>query len=176
MISIVINIGTNLAGFDVKEGFVKTLLNTVNTMRQTKILSAVLGRISRLFKLGGRSMPNYDVAKLNYPSAKSEDELSNIPYLPGSREIQVVEIDQVEFVREWSRTIVEEASILAIKSPEGGLEVDRRLPNFDRRLSDFDRRHPNHDRRMGVAHDRRNRLLMADTHTLPGGVRNQLKK
>jgi hypothetical protein len=29
---------------------------------------------------------------------------------------------------------------------------------------------------MGVAHDRRNRLLMADTHTLPGGVRNQLKK
>jgi hypothetical protein len=169
LICIVKNIGTNFAGFHVKEGFVKTQLSTGNSMRQKKIFTSVLGRISRLFKLGGRPMPIYDATKLNYSSPKFDDELNNLPYLPGFREIQVEEVDHVEFVREWSRTIVEEASNLAIKSPAGVLEVDRRLPNFDRR-------HPNHDRRMGQLHDRRGGLLMADTDTSTAGMRNRLNK
>jgi len=138
-------------------------------MGQKKTLLSVWGRISRLFRLRSRTVPIYDATRLYYPSPKSEDELNSFPYLPGAGEIQVVEIDQVEFVQEWSRTVAEEASALAAGNPEAAIEIDRRLPNFDRR-------HPDYDRRAGGEHERRGRSMSADTQTTLGGRFNRPKK
>ncbi len=138
-------------------------------MGQKKTLFSVWGRISRLFRLRSRAVSIYDATRLYYPSPKSEDELNSLSYLPGAGEIQVVEIDQVEFVQEWSRTVAEEASALAAGNPEAAIEIDRRLPNFDRR-------HPDYDRRAGGEHERRGRSMSADTQTTPGGRFNRAKK
>jgi hypothetical protein len=119
-------------------------------MGQKKTLLSVWGRISRLFSLRGRSVSIHEATRLYYPSPKSEDDLNSFPYLPDSGEIQVVEIDQVEFVREWRRTVAEEASALAAGNPESA-------PGFDRRLPNFDRRRPDYDRRAGDTHERRGR-------------------
>jgi predicted ribonuclease toxin of YeeF-YezG toxin-antitoxin module len=81
-------------------------------------------------------------------SQKSKNEGNGYAYRPAQDEIVVVEIEQVEFVQEWSRTVASEAVTHAKKNTDAVSGIDRRLPNFERRR-------PEHDRRSGEHHDRR---------------------
>jgi hypothetical protein len=107
-------------------------------MRQRQTLFSWLGNIARLLRPSGRSELAYDSTRLYYPSPRSEEEVNGFPDQPGAGEILVVEIEQVEFVREWSRTMAEEATAHA--NPSSVPEIDRRLPHFDRRHAGHDRR------------------------------------
>jgi hypothetical protein len=150
-----------------------------------KIILSILSKLTRVLKVSHQSAPFTRPTRLSNTSAKSKDEVDDCPYQPVAYEIKVEEIDQVEFVQEWGRTIVQEALSHATKDAEAAPVVDRRLPHFDRRqphhdrragegthgkehltghapaskidhrLPHYDRRHPDHDRRAGDGHDRR---------------------
>jgi hypothetical protein len=81
-------------------------------------------------------------------SPKSKNEVNKYAYRPEQDEIVVVEIEQVEFVQEWSRTVASESMTHTQKHTDAVPGMDRRLPNFERRR-------PEHDRRAGDCHDRR---------------------
>ena len=135
-------------------------------MRQRKTLFSWLGRMARLLRSSGRSELVYDSTRLYYPSPRSEDELNGFPDQPDSGEILVVEIEQVEFVQEWSRTMAEEATAHA--NPRAVPEIDRRLPHFDRR-------HPGHDRRASDDHGSREKPVLANSLSPRGSRPNRLK-
>jgi hypothetical protein len=134
-------------------------------MRHKKIIFSIWESVAHFLKLSGEPTSHSAASNLSGTSLMAEDDL-NYPFLPGPDEISVVEIDQVEFVQEWGRTVANETFTHATRSGEGVLGVDRRV-------LDDDRRHPNHDRRMGDGHDRRGHSTGADPVTgvdwrLPG--------
>ncbi len=160
-----------------------------------KIIFSILAKLTRVLKVSRQSAPFTRPTRLANTSAKSKDEVDDCPYQPVAYEIKVEEIDQVEFVQEWGRTIVHEALSHATKDVEEVPVIDRRLPHFDRRqphhdrradegtqgkeplkghtpatkidhrLPHYDRRHPDHDRRAGAGHDRRVHALEANPAT-----------
>lgn len=81
-------------------------------------------------------------------SENEDDEVDERVYRPLQDEIVVMEIEQVEFVQEWSRSVANEHLAHAQNNSDAAPEIERRLPFFERR-------HPEHDRRAGDFHDRR---------------------
>lgn len=79
---------------------------------------------------------------------KSEDEVEERAYRARQDEIVVMEIEQVEFVQEWSRSVANESMTHAQRNSDQAPVIERRLPFFERRQ-------PGHDRRAGDFHDRR---------------------
>lgn len=79
---------------------------------------------------------------------KSEDAVDELAYRTGQDEIVVMEIEQVEFVQEWSRSVANESMAHAQRNSD-------QVPTVERRLPFYERRHPEHDRRAGDFHDRR---------------------
>jgi len=129
-------------------------------MRNKKSILSVLGRIGRLFKLNDRLLPDSEARRLYYPSPRIEDRGSKAVAHPAMEDIQVEEIDQVEFMQEWSRSVSG-----GVERPEVA-EVAR---DGDRRLPHFDRRNPNHDRRAGKGNDRRGCSAPVDASPPPRG-------
>ena len=127
-------------------------------------------RLSRFLKQSGKSAADSATSVLSYAYQQSEYESNIRPHRPDPEEIQVEEIDQEEFVREWGRTISNEAAFAGNANTGEGVRIDRRLPNFDRRL-------PNHDRRAGDGHDRRRGSIWSGTTPTPTvDKRSQPKK
>lgn len=78
----------------------------------------------------------------------AEDELHHLPARPFSDGVQVMEVDQAEFLREWGQAVAQK--VLADKEADTDTLIDRRLPNFDRRHPEGERRDPERsDRRHG---------------------------
>lgn len=104
-----------------------------------------------------------------YPAPKLEDKLSGFTPHSGTEEILVEEIEQVEFMQEWTRMLAEGGVTYSTGGSKAVLEDERRLPNFDRR-------HPGHDRRASKGNDRRGHSPSAgkpSSHS--GGDRNGRK-
>jgi len=119
-------------------------------MGERKWLASVRGVIGRILKPGARaSRLARGSVRDGHPPPREEDGLRNLAHYSHTREIEVEEVEQEVFVREWSQTQVDlvagETLRVGAAGPHG---VDRRLPNFDRRR-------PNFDRRAGQGHDRR---------------------
>lgn len=119
-------------------------------MRTNKWFTSFLGKMGRILKPGSQSSRlDSDGLRFGYPSSGPEDGLRNLARFSHSQEIQVEEIEQEVFVREWSQTQVDLVAGEASHADAAGSHgVDRRLPNFERR-------HPENDRRAGNGHDRR---------------------
>lgn len=106
-------------------------------------LAGVVGR------RGHPPQPAADAVHSRPRTSGTEDGLQNLARFSHTREIEVEEVEQEVFVREWSQTQVERSTRAAMAAEDGErLMVDRRLPNFDRRQ-------PGNDRRAGQGHDRR---------------------
>ena len=112
---------------------------------------SLLARLGRLLRRDDHfpSTPRISVPAKG--SQKTEDDAVNFPYPPDREEIQVVEVDSVEFVQEWGRTVAIRVEAEKHSSTTQHEFVDRRLPNFDRR-------NPNHNRRSGDGYDRRHSI------------------
>ena len=119
-------------------------------MRTHKWFTSLLGAVGRALKPNRHlSRPEGDSLRFGYPSPSPEDGLQNLVRFSHTQEIQVEEIEQDVFVREWSRTQVDLVASEASHADAAGPHVvDRRLPNFERRQ-------PMNDRRAGNGHDRR---------------------
>lgn len=122
-----------------------------------KTLLPMLGRLVQFLNLNRlfarrRVVPCYAGIAPNSPN--SEDGLNERYYLPGREEILVVEVNPMDFVREWSQSIASGSEAHAHEKGEEPPEEERRLPNHDRRR-------PNHDRRAENGHDRRGSSLSA---------------
>lgn len=119
-------------------------------MRTNEWFKSFLGTIGRILRPSGRmSRLQGDTLRFGYPSSGQEDGLKNIARFSHTQEIEVEEVEQEVFVREWSQTQVEMVSGESSRGDTTGPHVvDRRLPNFERR-------HPKNDRRAGNGHDRR---------------------
>jgi|GEM_PF-4145870 len=119
-------------------------------MRTHKWFTSFLGKMGRILKPNGRlSRLEGDTLRFGYPSPGPEDGLQNLVRFSHTQEIQVEEIEQEVFVREWSQTQVDLVADESSHADTAGPHVvDRRLPNFERRQ-------PMNDRRAGNGHDRR---------------------
>jgi hypothetical protein len=119
-------------------------------MRTHKWFTSFLGKMGRILKPNGRlSRLEGDALRFGYPSPGQEDGLQNLVRFSHTQEIEVEEVEQEVFVREWSKTQVDLVAGEASHGDATGTHgVDRRLPNFERR-------HPKNDRRAGNGHDRR---------------------
>lgn len=100
------------------------------------------------------------------PMPESEDELEFLPAKPHSDGVQVREVDQTEFLREWGRAVAQKVLARAGTDTDEDELIDRRLPNFDRRHPDSERRALNlEDRRHGApwpVGERRNQRRSGD--------------
>jgi len=119
-------------------------------MRTNKWFTSLLGTIGRILRPNRRlSRLEVGASRFGYPSPGSGDGLQNLARFSHTQEIQVEEIEQEVFLREWSQTQVDLVAGEASHADAAGPHVvDRRLPNFERR-------HPKNDRRAGNGHDRR---------------------
>lgn len=109
---------------------------------------SMLARLGRLLRRKGRSPAQSRASSAAKDAPSDEADSANFPYRPGREEIQVVEIDSMEFVQEWGRTVAIQVEAQAHSAPAQQGFIDRRLPNFDRR-------NPGHNRRAGDGQDRR---------------------
>lgn len=164
-------------------------------MRLVKLMLAKLGKLT--WGRWQNSQSPYLPARTRFSAtpAKSKDEVDDYAYSPTHYEIQVEEIDQVEFVQEWGRTVVHEALTHVTQISDEPHWIDRRLPHYDRRgplhdrrkadtpavqgharettpaaeidrrLPHYDRRCPDRDRRKASGGDRRVRSIGADPVT-----------
>lgn len=82
------------------------------------------------------------------PTPRNEEELEFLPAKPHSDGVQVREVEQTEFLREWGRAVAQKALVRAGMDADEDELIDRRLPNFDRR-------HPDSERRVSSQGDRR---------------------
>jgi hypothetical protein len=101
-----------------------------------------------------RSSPNgQNLAMPANPMAKAEveDDLQQMPHSPYANGVQVMEVDQSEFLKEWGRAVIQKAMAKNTGSEDADSVIDRRLPNFDRRYVMTERRASGQeDRRHGI--------------------------
>lgn len=161
-------------------------------MRLIKLMLAKLGKLTWGRRQYGQAASTPPRARFSATQAKPQDEADDYAYSPARYEIQVEEIDQVEFVQEWGRTVVHEALTHVTQISSEHHAIDRRLPHYDRRrphhdrrkadtsavqghsretapaveidrrLPHYDRRRPDRDRRVANGGDRRVRSMEAD--------------
>lgn len=114
-------------------------------MGRVKNHPSVLDRLGSLFRANPK--PATTVSPKTDRPAETDDVLASFPVRPGAHGIQVVEVEQTEFLLEWGQSILEEAAHHAHDEQGAVQPVDRRLPQFDRRRNGDDRRQG--DRRNG---------------------------
>lgn len=112
-------------------------------MKKPSLLRRLLSRLGQWLK--PRRPPGLPRFPAQPPAAGPDAE--ERPYSPTQYKIQVEEVDQVEFIQEWGRTV-------AKSSHQETVTASADAPGYDRRLPHHDRRQPRADRR---ASDRRSR-------------------
>lgn len=138
-------------------------INGGSAMGERSWLASLFGVIGRALRPGPRA-PRLarDDIRFGHPATRQEDGLQNLARFSHTQEIEVEEIEQEVFVREWSQTQVDRVAGEASHADAAGPHVvDRRLPNYERRQ-------PMNDRRAGNGHDRR-AACKAGSHR-PGGT------
>lgn len=114
-------------------------------MRRSDHHKPFLERLTSLFKFIRKPAAQTEVRFRPIASPDANDDLKDFSRNAMADGMQVLEIEQTEFVLEWERVIATAELVQGKEAPPK--KVDRRLPQFDRRIGQGDRR--GEDRRNG---------------------------